>query len=383
MNAIKLRIFPSTEQKIILKKWFGATRFIYNRCLYYINNERDKPGYKSSEVLNIKNLRKRFINNENYENENKWMKDINYDLRDEAMRDLKANFTSNFAKKEFFKIKYKTRKSKESISVLGKHWIHNRGEYSKVFTSKMKCERPLPKKLNYDSRIIKTETGEYYICLPRLLKVKSDYENQITRPSKISEESIVSIDPGVRTFLTCYDPNGCVIEFGKNDISMLARLNHYKFKLQSRIKQSTNHSIRRNLTKGYKRLSLKIKRLIEDCHKKLSTWLCKNYNTIIIPKLNFHSFGKTSRKNKCKMTMWNHCSFVDRLVEKSREYLDCKVNIVTEEYTSKTCGCCGNIKYDLGANKVYNCIKCKTVMDRDVNGARNILLKYFTENKVE
>jgi putative transposase len=43
--------------------------------------------------------------------------------------------------------------------------------------------------------------------------------------------------------------------------------------------------------------------------------------------------------------------------------------------TSKTCGNCGNIKQDLGASKVYKCSECKKKMYRDVNGARNILLK--------
>jgi putative transposase len=378
LNSIKLRIYPTKEQQGILSKWFGATRFIYNRCLHYINSERDKSGYKYSEVADPKNLRSKFINNSNYENENTWMKEINYDVRDEAMRDLRDNFKSNFAKKEYFKLKYKTRKSKISVSVLAKHWTCKKGEFGKVF-KKMKCEKPLPKKLNYSSRIIKTETGEYYICIPRLLIKKFDYENQITKPVNNLEESIISIDPGVRTFMTCYDKNGCIIEFGKNDIGMLARLNHYKFKLQSRIKKSTNHFNRANLLKAYRRLSLKIEKLIEDCHKKLSRWLCTNYKTILIPKLNFHSFGKMSRKNRCKMSIWNHCAFVDRLIEKSREYDGCNVRIVTEEYTSKTCGCCGEIKYDLRSSKTYNCIKCKNILDRDANGARNILLKYITE----
>jgi len=385
LNAINLRIYPSKEQKRIISKWVGASRWIYNRCLYYINNEREKPGYKSSEVLDIKNLRNKFVNNSNYETENKWMQEVNYDIRDEAIRDLKDNFNSNFAKKEYFEIKYRTRK-KNSVSVLGKHWAHKKGEYSKVFKN-LNCEKPLPKNLKYSSRIIKTETNEYYICIPRLLIIKSNYENQITRPNKELKrynqsdrclKSIISIDPGVRTFMTCYDPNGCIIEFGKNDIGMLARLNHHKFKLQSRIKTST-HSKSYKLTKSFKRISLKIKNLVTDCHKKLSKWLCTNYNTIIIPKLNFHSFGKMSKKNRSKMVIWNHCAFVDRLVNKSREYLGCKVMVVTEEYTSKTCGCCGNINYNLGASKIYNCDKCKTVIDRDVNGARNILLKHFTE----
>jgi putative transposase len=49
--------------------------------------------------------------------------------------------------------------------------------------------------------------------------------------------------------------------------------------------------------------------------------------------------------------------------------------VVNEAYTSKVCTNCGNYKKDLGSAKVYNCKKCKAIIDRDVNGARNILLK--------
>ena len=38
------------------------------------------------------------------------------------------------------------------------------------------------------------------------------------------------------------------------------------------------------------------------------------------------------------------------------------------------CSKCGNIKHDLGINKIYECLKCNTVLDRDINGARNIYI---------
>jgi transposase len=33
------------------------------------------------------------------------------------------------------------------------------------------------------------------------------------------------------------------------------------------------------------------------------------------------------------------------------------------------------------ANKIYNCFKCKTIIDRDINGARNIAVKRLSEYK--
>ena len=39
------------------------------------------------------------------------------------------------------------------------------------------------------------------------------------------------------------------------------------------------------------------------------------------------------------------------------------------------CSVCRNIHENLRGNKIYDCEKCKTKMDRDINGARNIHLK--------
>ena len=57
------------------------------------------------------------------------------------------------------------------------------------------------------------------------------------------------------------------------------------------------------------------------------------------------------------------------------------VVIYTEEYTSKTCGSCGYIHKKLGGSKVFSCPQCKTKLDRDINSARNILLRYLTKKE--
>ena len=37
-----------------------------------------------------------------------------------------------------------------------------------------------------------------------------------------------------------------------------------------------------------------------------------------------------------------------------------------EEYTSKTCSCCGRLNHTLGASKSFTCPFCHYVVDRDV-----------------
>lgn len=58
---------------------------------------------------------------------------------------------------------------------------------------------------------------------------------------------------------------------------------------------------------------------------------------------------------------------------------NCKLYIVNEAYTSKTCGICGSLNNKLGSAKTFKCVnpECKVMIDRDHNGARNILLKHL------
>lgn len=87
--------------------------------------------------------------------------------------------------------------------------------------------------------------------------------------------------------------------------------------------------------------------------------------------------SKTARA----MLTWSHFTFRQRLLSKAREYPNTKVVICDEDYTSKTCGKCGNIHEKLGGNKIFKCPqkKCDLVIDRDCNGARNIALRFLTK----
>jgi putative transposase len=170
--------------------------------------------------------------------------------------------------------------------------------------------------------------------------------------------------------MTGYDPSGRTIEWGHNDVAKIGRLLQHKRKLQKYTKI-------RSFRLAFRRLNEKISNLVDDCHKKFAKYLCSNYNYILIPRLSFHNFKKLNKVSKNKMIAWKHCSFVDRLIYKSREY-NCKIIEVEEDYTSKTCTCCGTINDTLGSSREFNCNNCNMKFGRDINGARNILLKYIT-----
>jgi len=69
--------------------------------------------------------------------------------------------------------------------------------------------------------------------------------------------------------------------------------------------------------------------------------------------------------------------FRQHLLHKAREHPWCQVYVVTEEYTSKTCGGCGRLHDTLGGNKRFRHPQCNAAFDRDWNAARSILLKFL------
>ncbi|RIB28903.1 hypothetical protein C2G38_2156713 [Gigaspora rosea] len=140
-KAKRIKLIPFQKQKETLIKWFGATRA---KC----------------------------VNNKNFQNENKWVLETPYDIRDEGMNDLLKAYKTNFAahKKEF-----------------------------------------------------KIKLGEFFLCLPMSLEIRS--ENQAPQWTSI-EERILSLDPGVRTFSTGYSPSGLPVEWGKNDIGRIYCICH-------------------------------------------------------------------------------------------------------------------------------------------------------------
>ena len=77
----------------------------------------------------------------------------------------------------------------------------------------------------------------------------------------------------------------------------------------------------------------------------------------------------------------SHCRFIDTLINKSNHYSNCKIIIVDESYTSKTCSRCAHLHVTLGASKVFDCPNCKVSLDRDTNAVYNILMKAISKQK--
>jgi putative transposase len=291
-------------------------------------------------------------------------------------------YKSNFAKPDRqFKMKFKSRKQRsESIKI--RHKCYKDGTFYPTFFGKQPigATEKLPPTIPADSRLVRTYLNEFYLCIVQPIVVACD--------NQARTDKVVALDPGVRTFQTGYDPDGFCFECGSKGMKYIFRLCYQLDKIQSRLakeKETMRHKKRYRLKRAMKRIRVRIRNMIDDCHKKLTKFLVENYNVILLPDFNTQKMvRRTKRKIGTKtaraMLTWSHYRFKMRLINKCREYPNRKVIVVDESYTSKTCGHCGWINWNLGANKTYCCQQCKIVIDRDFNAARNILIKILCKS---
>ena len=127
---------------------------------------------------------------------------------------------------------------------------------------------------------------------------------------------------------------------------------------------------------------------MREFHCKIVKFLVENHDTILLPKFETKSMVNSRAKRRIRsktaraMMTWSpHYRFKTRLQNKTREYPGCKVMIVDEHYTSKTCGKCGKLNEKLGSSKTFLCPSCNFNADRDIQAARNILLRFITMNQ--
>jgi len=107
------------------------------------------------------------------------------------------------------------------------------------------------------------------------------------------------------------------------------------------------HKARANMKRAAARIRERIRNLIDEMHKKLALWLCRQHDMVLIPPFLTSKMAER-RETRCigsttarMMYNWAHYRFRMRLMHKAREHPWCRVVEVREDYTSKTCGHCG------------------------------------------
>lgn len=194
----------------------------------------------------------------------------------------------------------------------------------------------------------------------------------------------VALDPGVRTFMASYDTDGRFGAVGDGQIGRITkvaeRADRTKSYIDTRLVNqgfaNHNNGRRKRARKRVRQLNAKCRDLKADAHWKMARALCQRYDHVLLPKFNSRGASQVlGKKTTRQMLHWSHYEFRQRLQHKA-EAMGVKVHLVSEHYSSMTCGRCLYIEesFRKNASKRFECRNCAYAIDRDSNGARNILL---------
>ena len=283
--------------------------------------------------------------------ERPWLLRVPKRIREQAVLDVKDAYNSNFAKMKVsgqnfrFELRLKTAKDdRQTIAIPKECFLGSRAKNPPMWTNNVvgsglggldtrddwfedhRVEAEC--RLVYDRRV-----GTYTLQVP--------VEIEHTLP--YAKRPLVSIDPGVRTFLTYYTPDGETGEIGKG-----LRTIHRQFgaidKISGLIKRREgNHQRLRHLRRARRRIYNKVKYLTDEIHWKAAAFLCGNFDTVLLPEFGAAAMLKKrglSSRTKRDMQAWSHGRFRERMLHKARE-TRARVVVCGEAYTSKTCGHCG------------------------------------------
>ncbi|MEG4323041.1 MULTISPECIES: transposase [unclassified Microcoleus] len=294
-----------------------------------------------------------------------WVKNTRCHVRQNAIFDAhRADYASRDAKYRSIRNPRSTVKFNDSNFRDGM-WFKSR-----VKGLKFTASEPIPVSCKYATQLV-LHRGNWFAIFP---------EEYDSKPS--GANSAIALAPGIRTFLTGYDSPE-VIEIGSGDIGRITRLGQ---DLEELIGKMTKVSAkqRRAMRKAAVRIINKIQNLVDELPKKAAHFLTTNYQVVFLPTFETSQMvkrakGKINKKSVRQMLTWAPARF-KQIIKHQADKNGSIVVDVSEAYTSKTCGNCGHIHRKLGGSKVFKCPNCQTVIERDLNGARNILLRALSDS---
>lgn len=382
----------------MFKNWFGIYRFLYNKSIFLINE-----GACPVTEYDLRNLIAPEKTNCRYKWANKLPSHLRAGAAFEAYRSYKTclKLLENGNIKHF-KLKFKSRKkSKQTLKNLEKDYIKIINDRKVHIFSRLTKELGvlrLKEPWFYDEgdELLTSE-----ICFDGLNYYLLASLNAENKTNKL-KNSILSCDPGLRTFYTCLDTsNGNVHELGKNTHSRydfeakkleayISKRDLLKPLLKKFYKRNRDKKRLNKLKKKYKLLEKRILRkrtrlenLQTELHVKSINFMTSGeFNEILIPKFNQDNCLKSKSKRNISTEIVNHMSFLShgRFYEKlnTKALLKgVKITEADERYSTKTCSVCMKTNDKVGVKKEWKCLECGSNNLRDINACINIF--YFNK----
>ena len=367
IETYRFQIYPTDEQKVLLAKHFGCTRFMYNWALH-LNQERyaSQQKYLNSIGLNCSGETVKL------KKENPWLYEVNAQSLICAVGHLDRAFNNFFAGRSNFP-KFKSKKfDKDSFEIPQHFQIDFKDskikipKFSRKNGLKVKISRRVKNGKIGTATISKNPSGQYYVSF--IVHTKDEPKKMID-DAKISYENSLGIDFGLNKFMTF--SNGDNIDNPQYFKKMLDKLAQEQRKLSKKAKGSKNKEKQR---KKVAKIHQKIADQRKDFLHKTSTRLVKDsqFNCFCIEDLSLQGMKKLWGR-KVSDLGWN--MFTSMLSYKAMREGKILKKIGRFEASTQICHCCGHKQKMPLDIRIYECPECGMKMNRDLNAAINI--RYF------
>jgi putative transposase len=351
LKAYRYRIYPTNEQKVLLAKTFGCCRWFSNYALN-LTNETYKTtgkGLSRNEIINkLPELKKEY----------EWLTEVPSQALQQVALDLSSAFLNFFEKRAKFP-RFKKKGNKQSVRF--PQGIKLDGDYLTLpKLKKVYCKvSRLPFGKLKSVTVSMTPSGKYLAsCL---------YDDGQDLPEQNSEGKAIGIDLGISHFAIT------------SDGTKHGNPNHYRkyeqklAKKQKRLAKKQKGSSNRNKArKAVAKVHEKITRCREDFLHKLSRKLVDENQVIVVENLAVKNMVKNHKLAKSISDCgWGQfCTMLKYKAEWKGKYY---IEVDRFFPSSKTCNNCLNQVDSLTLDmRLWQCPKCGTIHDRDINAAKNI-----------
>ena len=365
-KAYKFRLYPTENQKILINKTFGCTRFIYNHFLNKCKEEKFINAYDMCKELKELVLDYPFL------------KEVDSMALRCSIFNLEDSYKNYFSKRSAYP-SFKNKFSKQSYRTNCITSVYKNKKYSNIEIDIKEKMIKVPKlglvkirgyrNLNeltdkiINITIEKEKTNKYYVS------VITEKEEKI--PKKITPTSIVGIDLGIKDLVVTSD--GEKYHNPKEINKREKRLKRMQRKLCRQVKGSNNY----NKTKEkIARIHSKIKNSRKHNIITIANKIVKEHDIIVSEKLNVKKMSSNHKLAK---------NILDAGFNKICELLKWKAKLLGKYYyqvdtyypSSKICSHCDNkteITNDLKV-RMWECENCGNTNDRDINASINIMFE--------
>lgn len=355
----KFRIYPNKKQEELIQKTFGSVRFVYNQALAY-RQKRYKEAKEKLSRFDCNNWKNHYL-----KTTYPWLKEVDAHSLNSSIEDMDIAYQRFFKQLSGFP-KFKTKKGKQSYRTTFSNknieisFEKNKIKLPKLKWVKCKCHRIFEGKIK-SVTVIQNSSKKYFASI----LVETEH---IPLPMK-NDNKMIGFDLGIKDFLITSD--GDKIENPKYLKKYQNKLAKEQRKLAHKQKGSKNFQKQKiKVAKVYEKISNSRK----DFLHKVSHKLIYENQIIVSENLNVSEMLKNPRLAK-QISDCSWFEFVQQLEYKA--LWNNRTYIKVDRYfkSSQTCCICGFINSNVKnlAIRKWQCPRCETLHDRDINAAKNIL----------